>query len=84
MSNYDYKNIASDYDIKIKQYNWIAPDLIYANMLGYVAKDKKLLDVGVGTGISSERFYNNNIELYGLDNSPEMITICKSFTYPFY
>jgi ubiquinone/menaquinone biosynthesis C-methylase UbiE len=78
MSKYDYQKIASEYDDMVKQYNWHAPELIYDHLSEFVRKGTKILDIGVGTGISSERFYENQVELYGLDNSSDLIEVCKS------
>lgn len=78
MSNYDYKNVASDYDDLLKQYEWQAPELLFNYLSKYIQSDTKLLDVGVGTGISSQRFHEQGVELYGLDNSPDMLSICKA------
>jgi len=78
MSNYDYKNVAADYDDLLKQYEWRAPELIYDYLSKYILSNTKLLDIGVGTGISSQRFHQMGVELFGLDNSPDMLDICKA------
>ena len=40
--------------------------------------ETKLLDIGVGTGISSQRFHQLGVELHGLDDSPDMLEICQA------
>nr|WP_319997690.1 class I SAM-dependent methyltransferase [uncultured Draconibacterium sp.] len=78
MSKYKYKDIASEYDNMVKQYNWEAPEMIYKYLSVVVQKHTKMLDIGAGTGISSERFRDKQVEIYGLDNSDELIEVCKS------
>lgn len=77
MSNYDYKDIAEDYDDLVIKHNWQAPDLIYNNLKPYITRGDKLLDIGVGTGISSQRFYDDGTELYGADNSIHLLEVCR-------
>ncbi len=78
MSKYNYKNIASVYDNLSKQHQWQAPELLFNFLSEFVENETKLLDIGVGTGISSERFHSKQVELYGLDSSSEMLAICKA------
>lgn len=78
MSNYDYKDVASEYDDLCRQYQWLGPDLLFDFLSKYIREDTKLLDIGVGTGISSQRFHDMQVELYGLDNSSEMLAICEA------
>jgi predicted TPR repeat methyltransferase len=78
MSNYNYKKVASDYDNLLQQHKWQAPELLYKYLSKFIQKDTKLLDIGVGTGISSQRFHNRQVVLYGLDNSSDMLAICEA------
>lgn len=78
MSNYDYKDIASDYDELARQYQWQAPELIFNYLSKHVQKGTRLLDIGVGTGIGSERFHEKQVELYGLDNSSDMLAVLEA------
>ena len=78
MTEYNYKNVASEYDDLLKQYKWQAPELLLDYLSKHIRKGTKLLDIGVGTGISSQRFHPLQVELYGLDNSPDMLAICEA------
>jgi predicted TPR repeat methyltransferase len=75
---YDYKNISSDYDDICKKYKWHAPEIVFGLLYDYVQVGTKLLDIGIGTGICSQRFYKEGVEIFGLDNSKELLSICKS------
>jgi predicted TPR repeat methyltransferase len=48
----------------------------------YVTPNDKLLDLGIGTGLASINFSKIGLKVYGLDNSDDMLNICriKSFT----
>ena len=78
MCNYNYKHVASDYDQLLTEYEWKAPALIYDYLSQYILEDTKMLDIGVGTGISSQRFHQLGVDLYGLDNSPDMLVVCEA------
>ncbi len=77
-NSFDYKDIAANYDNLIKQYNCPAPGIIFNILSDYLKAGTKLLDIGIGTGASSQRFHNEGIEIYGLDNSAEMLEVCRS------
>lgn len=48
----------------------------------YVSATKKMLDIGIGTGLASIHFAETGLTIYGLDTSAEMLAACreKSFT----
>jgi len=77
-NRFDYKDIAANYDNLIKQYNCPAPEIIFDALSDFLKAGTKLLDLGIGTGASSQLFYNECIEIYGLDNSAEMLEVCRS------
>ena len=77
MSTYDYKKVAADYDHLSQQHQWQAPELLFHYLSKYARRGTRLLDIGVGTGISSQRFHEKGVELYGLDNSSDMLSICE-------
>ncbi|MEL7119539.1 MAG: class I SAM-dependent methyltransferase [Bacteroidota bacterium] len=78
MSTDYYKNIAHDYDNMLKGHKWQAPELIFNYLSDHVQAQSKLLDIGVGTGISSQRFHKMQVELYGLDRSSDMLAVCEA------
>jgi len=78
IGSYDSKDVASDYDNLVRQHKWHVPEMIYNYFSKFVQRHTKLLNIGVATGISSERFHDNQVELYGLDNSTELPEICKT------
>jgi len=43
----------------------------------YLKTDDKILDIGIGTGLSATAFHKAGLEIYGLDYSDEMLEACK-------
>ncbi len=81
MSEYDYKNIANQYDEKVYEYESYAHDIIFGMACQYVKRGELLLDLGIGTGLSSIQFSKIGLKIYGVDNSEEMLNVCKTKTF---
>jgi predicted TPR repeat methyltransferase len=74
--------LAKDYDHYVSHRGWIGPDVVYNMLKSYITRAQKLLDIGIGTGLSSIQFYKSGVNIYGLDGSAEMLKECasKNFT----
>jgi predicted TPR repeat methyltransferase len=73
---------ANQYDCYIKDCHWTGPELFYSWLKPFLKKGQKLLDIGIGTGLSSILYQPDGIEIYGIDGSEEMIRLTaeKQFT----
>lgn len=82
MKEYDYNHDAWNYDKLVKEYDSYTHDAMFGMSYEYVKSKEKLLDLGIGTGLASINFSKVGLKVYGLDNSDEMLNICrnKSFT----
>jgi predicted TPR repeat methyltransferase len=85
MSENRYKphhEAADRYDDEVKAYNSYLHDVVFGMSFEYVRSGEKLLDIGIGTGLSSKQFADAGLKVYGLDISKEMLEVCcaKSFT----
>jgi predicted TPR repeat methyltransferase len=72
--------IANIYDEVTKKDNaWNPPNLISEYIKDYISEESILLDIGIGTGESLEKIYNNNKykKIFGVDISGEMLLKCK-------
>ena len=59
------------------EYQWHGHEIIFGLLFEYLKKGQFLLDLGIGTGLSSSYFKQMGLMIYGVDNSKEMIEICK-------
>jgi predicted TPR repeat methyltransferase len=68
---------AAHYDEYIAQTNWYGPQMLFGLMYEYILPEENLLDLGIGTGLSSMPFHALGLNIYGLDGAEEMLKICK-------
>jgi len=82
MNEYDYKEDASKYDEEVNNYDSYSHDVLFGMGFEFVKEEEKLLDIGIGTGLSSIKFAKIGLKVYGLDISEDMLNACriKSFT----
>ena len=68
---------AESYDSLSRQFECYTSEIIFGMVFEYADIGDKLLDLGIGTGLSSFHFQKADLEIYGLDNSEEMLNICR-------
>lgn len=68
---------AEEYDSLAKQYEYHFQEIIFGLVFEYIDSGDKLLDLGIGTGLSSSLFKKAGLDIYGLDNSEIMLNICR-------
>lgn len=69
---------ADEYDDLARQTESHSAEIIFGLAYEYIQPGQTLLDIGIGTGLSSNLFYQVGMDIYGLDNSPEMLNVCKN------
>lgn len=70
--------LAPVYDEATKgEFKWEAPAQVNKALLRRLRKNSKILDLGIGTGQSAEKFYKAGHEITGVDLSEEMLKISK-------
>jgi len=69
---------APDYDQVVLANGWCTPEVISGLISGYVSNGDRLLDIGIGTGLSAIQFKNKGLTIYGVDGSAEMLKICDA------
>ncbi len=71
-----------NYDLKAKKSNWYAPEIGFGLVFNYINAGESILDIGIGTGLSSRLFAKAGLDVYGIDFSGTMLEECrkKQFT----
>lgn len=68
---------ASQYDDLVKKQNWYGSEVLFGMIFEYIKMKDRILDIGIGTGLSATGFHALGLEVYGLDYSNEMLEVCK-------
>ena len=78
----DYGELSRRYDDEARAYGSYGNEVIFGMGFEFVRAKEKLLDIGIGTGLASKHFSEVGVKVYGLDESREMLAVCraKSFT----
>ena len=69
---------AVEYDQQAREYRWFGHEVLFGMSREYVNQQDRLLDIGIGTGLSSRLFAVIDLEIFGIDGSVEMLNICRS------
>jgi predicted TPR repeat methyltransferase len=73
----EHNKYAKEYDDQIKNYDCYIAEVLFGLSYEYIKKGESILDVGIGTGISSKLFYLTGLQIFGIDVSAEMLNICE-------
>ncbi|WP_230741945.1 class I SAM-dependent DNA methyltransferase [Methanooceanicella nereidis] len=52
-------------------------EVLFGLTYEYIGPEEMILDIGIGTGLSSYLFHKAGLKVYGIDNSEEMLKACK-------
>jgi len=70
--------LAPKYDeATLGEFKWLSPRETNKLILPYIKSGFSVLDVGIGTGQSSEELFKTGCKICGIDISQKMIEICK-------
>lgn len=69
---------AADYDQQMQAYSCYLPDALFGLCYEYVRPGQRLLDAGIGSGLSAVLFTKAGLQVYGFDFSPAMLEICQA------
>jgi predicted TPR repeat methyltransferase len=75
IANHD--QYAESYDSQVKEYSSYGHDVLFGMCYEYVKPGENLLDLGIGTGLSSVHFAGVGLEITGLDGSDGMLNECR-------
>ena len=73
---------ATQYERQVAEHGWHGHEIMFGLMYEFVHPNESLLDIGIGTGLSSLPFHKAGLRISGFDNSAEMLKGCelKGFT----
>jgi len=66
------------YDEQARTTHWFGPEVVFGLTYEFVVPGETLLDLGIGSGLSSIRFHQAGLRVYGLDGSPEILRVCAA------
>jgi ubiquinone/menaquinone biosynthesis C-methylase UbiE len=72
-----HDEFAKTYDSQVKQYHSYGSEVLFGLCYEYVKPGDHLLDLGIGTGLSSIHFAKVGLFITGLDGSAEMLKECR-------
>ncbi len=69
---------AQGYDQQAQATNWRGPEVVFGMAYEFVKPGESLLDLGIGSGLSSILFHKAGLHVYGLDGSEEVLEVCRT------
>ena len=69
---------AKDYDEQLEYCDCWLSEVIFGLCYEDIKRGETLLDIGIGTGLSSRLFHQAGLTILGIDGSKEMLSICRS------
>ncbi len=69
---------AAEYDSQVRAYDCYLADALFGMCYEYLQPGERLLDAGIGSGLSSILFAKAGLIVYGMDFSPVMLELCRA------
>lgn len=69
---------AADYDQQVQLYGCHVADVLFGLCYEYVQPGQRLLDAGIGSGLSALLFAKAGLEVHGMDFSPALLAVCRA------
>lgn len=69
---------AADYDQQVQSYGCHMADLLFGLCYENLQPGQRLLDAGIGSGLSAQLFAKAGLEVHGMDFSPAMLAVCRA------
>jgi len=68
---------APAYDETVAKYGWTSPEVLFGLLEEYLTSGDRLLDLGIGTGLSAVPFRRKGVDIFGIDASGGMLAECE-------
>ena len=69
---------AADYNAEVLAYDCHITDLLFGLSYEFIRPGQRLLDAGIGSGLSSTLAAKAGLEVHGMDFSPAMLEVCRA------
>jgi len=69
---------AARYDQQAREQGWGGHEILFGLMYEFIKPGETLLDIGIGTGLSSILFHRAGLQIYGFDSAKDMLEVCES------
>lgn len=69
---------AMEYDAQVRAYDCYLADALFGMCFEYIHPGERLLDAGIGSGLSGILFAKAGLSVYGMDFSPAMLELCHA------
>ena len=69
---------ADNYDEQARTTQWFGPEVVFGLTFEFLKPGGSLLDLGIGSGLSSILFHKAGLRVYGLDGSSEILHVCAA------
>ncbi len=69
---------AIEYDAQVRAYDCHIHDVLFGLCYEYIRPGQRLLDAGIGSGLSAQSFARAGLTVYGMDFAPAMLDVCRT------
>jgi SAM-dependent methyltransferase len=69
---------AADYDEQVRVYGAYLAEVLFGLAYEAIRPGQRLLDLGIGSGLSAALFAQAGLDVFGMDFSPAMLDLCRT------
>lgn len=69
---------AAGYDAQVVEYDCYIAEALFGLSYAFVAPGQRLLDAGIGSGLSAAPFARAGLRVWGMDFAPAMLALCRA------
>lgn len=69
---------AEGYDEQAQTTGWFGSEVVFGLVYEFTKPGDSLLDIGIGSGLSSAPFHKAGLRVFGLDGSNEVLKVCAA------
>lgn len=69
---------AAEYDDQVRAYECYLAEVLFGLSYEYIQPGERLLDLGIGSGLSAAPFAKAGLRVWGVDFSPAMLDVCRA------